>query len=380
MSFAASISMQGVSLQPAFADALLTGQMVAMPAATAATAALPHIDSALTAYNSALLHAPLETKSATAAVLACAGDAFAQRITSSIQQGNSLPDGSDMNEFEYDWRRGLAFATFGACYTGAFQHVWFSWLDDHLVGGIVDLTETIGLPGLLDCVDDATGFDLVLPAPSPELVAAEKVAVNQFCVIPVLYMPLYFCFTGALGGMTLEASVKRMRTLYGQILRRNYAFWLPTQFLVFFALPIEYQVPTLCAASFVWTIILSTLGSTKAADSLEASAEKALPATVDAFSDTVTLKDTAGTLGAQGGLVAAGIAIAGVSGAGSGAADAFSTLVDSGLRAGPSISAVQDVLADAQAIPLALALGSTSDAVSDAVGDLVEAELNSDDE
>ena len=54
-----------------------------------------------------------------------------------------------------------------------------------------------------------------IPPPSSEVLAAAKVAVNQFVVVPALYMPLFFAVTGALGGLNLEASLERMRSLYG---------------------------------------------------------------------------------------------------------------------------------------------------------------------
>uniref|UniRef100_A0A7S3EWS3 Uncharacterized protein n=1 Tax=Haptolina ericina TaxID=156174 RepID=A0A7S3EWS3_9EUKA len=255
-------------------------------------------------------------------------------------------------------------------------------MNDHLVGVGVDLTNSLQLNELLERIDVATGAELLLPQPSPELLAAFKVAINQFCVVPILYMPLFFWFTGVLAGLNPEASLERARELYSPILRRNYAFWLPTQFLVFFTLPQDYQVPILSAASLVWTVILSSLGSDKVSTSLEeveylgAMAAADASVTVEELTDTVTLEDVtsaAGAIGAQGGLVAAGFAIAGASGSGKGAADALVSLIDGGTQISAVGSALQDVLLDAQAIPLALALGSASEVVSDAAVDLVGA-------
>ena len=371
MAMTATLPLQAASsLQPAFVDAVMTG----------AALVVPHFDVA-TMYSNALRNAPLETKVATAAGLACVGDAFAQRM-SSIHNEKSMADGNVGNSFLYDVRRGMAFAAFGACYTGAFQHFWFNWLNDHLVGVGVDLTNSLQLNELLERIDVATGAELLLPQPSPELLAAFKVAINQFCVVPILYMPLFFWFTGVLAGLNPEASLERARELYSPILRRNYAFWLPTQFLVFFTLPQDYQVPILSAASLVWTVILSSLGSDKVSTSLEeveylgAMAAADASVTVEELTDTVTLEDVtsaAGAIGAQGGLVAAGFAIAGASGSGKGAADALVSLIDGGTQISAVGSALQDVLLDAQAIPLALALGSASEVVSDAAVDLVGA-------
>lgn len=75
---------------------------------------------AVGAYTRALIVAPLPTKAITAAVVAATGDAFAQR--------------ADPAAAQYDVGRAATFASFGALYTGAFQHSLFSWLDAHCHG------------------------------------------------------------------------------------------------------------------------------------------------------------------------------------------------------------------------------------------------------
>lgn len=156
----------------------------------------------LDAYDMALRDSPFATKVVTAASLACAGDAVAQRLSSGL---NNMEEADE--PFVYDARRGIAFLLFGGGYTGAFQAVWFNWLNAHLVGLGVWL--------------HVWGTS-IMPPPSPEVLAAVKVAINQFVAIPLLYMPLFFAMTGALGGLDVPASIERMRTLYVPILRRNY--------------------------------------------------------------------------------------------------------------------------------------------------------------
>lgn len=154
-------------------------------------------------YELALRQAPFATKVLTAGSLACIGDAIAQRLSG----GLSALVAPQEEGFVYDVKRGAAFLIFGAAYTGAFQAVWFDWLNAHLVG--IGIWLHIWATSLV-------------PPPSPEVLAAAKVAINQFAVVPLLYMPLFFAITGALGGLDVNASIERMRTLYAPILKRNY--------------------------------------------------------------------------------------------------------------------------------------------------------------
>ena len=106
-------------------------------------------------------------------------------------------------------------------------------------------------------------FDIVAQMeqpPSAAALAVGKLAVNQFMVIPLLYMPLFFAFTGALGGLDVKQSFARAQSLYFPLLRRNYFFWLPVQFFQFFVLAPEWQIPFVSVSSLVWTVILSSIG------------------------------------------------------------------------------------------------------------------------
>lgn len=180
----------------------------------------------------------------------------------------------------YDPKRGLAFAAFGGIYTGFFQHFWFSFLSEHIAGWGEALKlwgpphsdaqwwRWFDLParlahtwhGLLDGPPLAP----VLPPPSPLMLATAKLCVNQLLAIPLANMPLFFAITGALGGLTPTQSIARARSLYAPLLRRNYAFWFPVQFVQFMYLPTAWQVPYVCVASLCWTVLLSRIGGSTA--------------------------------------------------------------------------------------------------------------------
>lgn len=144
--------------------------------------------------------------------------------------------------------------------------------------------------------------------PTTEILAAAKVAVNQFLVIPFVYMPLFFAITGALGGLDIPKSIARARSLYMPILQRNYLYWLPVQFGQFLFVPMDYQITYVCVASLIWTIILSSIGGTPSTSpstivAYETDSEDGVSTvmpvdagTVNAIMDSVNLEDVQNAL------------------------------------------------------------------------------------
>lgn len=171
-------------------------------------------------YRASLNANPLETKLVTGAILAVGGDAIAQ-----------LRDPGD-----YDLRRAVSFASFDVIYR-AIQCYLFPIIVANFFG------QHLGL--IFSSVDK----DLLGPI--------EQTMVNQFIVIPFLYYPIFYSFTGIMQELPIDEIIERGRTTFWPLMRRNWLFWLPVQYYQFSYVDEPLQIPFLCLVGLVWTLILS---------------------------------------------------------------------------------------------------------------------------
>lgn len=173
-------------------------------------------------YSTCLHHYTVLTQALTTATLACLGDAIAQ------QQQNT----------RYDTGRGMTFFLWGAVYTGVFQHVWFAYLSAHVQAAFAVMDQESVL------MDNYIHMKIALV----------QVLLNQFVIVPILYVPLFLFVTSNFG---VHAAWQRARAMYWTLLWRNYAFWLPVQWLEFCCIHQEWQIPFQSVAALVWTTVLS---------------------------------------------------------------------------------------------------------------------------
>jgi len=255
-------------------------------------------------YENALIDNPITTKAITSGVLASVGDLIAQVSAHQTTKRTTVIENDDNNDglkptFDYDMARGLCFLVFGAAYTGVFQHYWFDFLGSH----IAQWGETLQLWGpshvsipvraVYGLKEWWAYFDVVAAfeadSPSNAAVATAKLAVNQFLMIPTVYMPLFFAVTGSLAKLDLEQSTDRAKDMYIPLLQRNYFYWLPVQFFQFLVVPANYQILFISVASLVWTVILSSLATDQ--QQQQQQQQQQLPPSTVEVTDSVTLAD-----------------------------------------------------------------------------------------
>ena len=167
-------------------------------------------------YEKVLRHYPLQTKVASAASLGFAGDFFAQKI--------------QHRDRDLDLERLFAFTAFGGLYTGAFNHVWLDWLSKTFPG---------------------KHFKAV----------AKKQFVQHGLLNPIIYIPLFYTFTGTLRGESWLTIKSKMVGGYWETLLAIWAVWGPSTGLMFFVIPVRHHTLWLAGVSFGWTCLLSLLSN-----------------------------------------------------------------------------------------------------------------------
>ena len=184
-------------------------------------------------YMSTLTTFPLPTKMLTGAALATAGDAIAQQ----------------REDDEYDPSRGASFAAFDMIYRAA-QHWLFPIIVELCRGQI--LFSVLGSIGATQLVDSST------------LTAMERALASQLVIVPFLYYPVFFTFTGYMQGLNVQEGMERAKQNFVPLMKRNLLFWIPVQYVQFCYLPTDLQIPFLSCAGLGWTFILSIMaGSAK---------------------------------------------------------------------------------------------------------------------
>jgi hypothetical protein len=130
---------------------------------------------------------------------------------------------------------------FSACYTGLWQPHWFNVLNSYDWTGY--LTPGIGSSAALESLGSSVA----------------PLLVNQLVVIPLLYWPAYFLFTGVSERTDVATSLQTLHARLPELMRANLTFWLPAQAVQFAYVPVEDQAVYVAVMGVVWNGILATL-------------------------------------------------------------------------------------------------------------------------
>jgi hypothetical protein len=191
-------------------------------------------------YNYLLKYKPLRTKVITGATLAVLGDGIAQLRSNTTSQ---------IMNVRYNPRRALSFATFDGCYR-IFQHIAFPYIISLCQGQVL---------GKLILLSSSSSTTTTMGGKNIQLACAalERTLVYQLLVIPLLYYPIFFTFTGYIQGLKPRQILERAQTNFLPCWKRNLLFWIPCQFIMFSIINERWQIPFACLLGMLWSSILS---------------------------------------------------------------------------------------------------------------------------
>ncbi|KCV73312.1 hypothetical protein H696_00853 [Fonticula alba] len=215
-------------------------------------------------YAEANAQHPLLVKALTSGVMFGAGDCIAQTLV-------PPPKGDPQ---VYDWRRTLAFASFGLLLAGPTFHVWYGRLD-HLPKAIARVRNAATLRAPAGAVTATTAgpsggsllaarMSLLRQPASPAEVAAvptryviaTKVACDQLIFAPV-FLPVFVFYTGAFRGGSVADSAATLRQTFWPTYRMDWCVWPAAQTLNFTFVPVPLQPLMVNVVSLGWNTFLS---------------------------------------------------------------------------------------------------------------------------
>lgn len=159
----------------------------------------------------------LATDVATAGAASCTGDLAAQRFDA---------DGGPIS-----WRRAAAVSSYGAVAAVPY-HSYYRWL--------------------------ARAFPVAVLGAWPSL--ARKLAIDLLIVLPLLEIPAFTLWTGALArGETLAESTASLKREWLAATLGSWGIWAPFFLATFRYVPVAYQLRFVYCAGAVWTCLLSSL-------------------------------------------------------------------------------------------------------------------------
>ena len=87
----------------------------------------------------------------------------------------------------------------------------------------------------------------------------KKTAVHHVFLNPVIYLPAFYAFNGALTGQTPDEIVDKAKVGYVPTLQKLWMTWIPSTVIQFYFIPLQHQVLWVSGVSFGWNILLSLL-------------------------------------------------------------------------------------------------------------------------
>mmetsp|Transcript_23206 Transcript_23206/g.34548 ORF Transcript_23206/g.34548 Transcript_23206/m.34548 type:complete len:427 (-) Transcript_23206:433-1713(-) len=153
------------------------------------------------------------------------------------------------NKTEIDWRRNLAFCTFGCFYLGGVQYAIYV----PIFGRMFPNAASFAAKSLKQKLKDTKG----------QIALLSQVFLDQCVHHPLLYFPVFYMTKEVVtcrdGSPNFTAALSQYRENMVDDLKALWKIWVPATFVNFAIMPMWARIPTVAATSMVWTCILSAM-------------------------------------------------------------------------------------------------------------------------
>ena len=146
-----------------------------------------------------------------------------------------------------DWKRNLAFGTFGFFYLGGIQYAIYVPLFSRLFPGAA----SFAAKSVADKLKDPKGIRELF----------YQVFLDQCVHHPFLYFPVFYMIKDFVTSETPNpvAAVEEYSSNMNEDLIALWKIWVPSTFLNFALMPMHLRIPWVATTSLIWTCILSSM-------------------------------------------------------------------------------------------------------------------------
>jgi hypothetical protein len=146
-----------------------------------------------------------------------------------------------------DWKRNLAFGTFGFFYLGGIQYAIYVPLFSRLFPGAA----SFAAKSVADKLKDPKGIRELF----------YQVFLDQCVHHPFLYFPVFYMIKDFVTSDTPNpvAAVEEYSSNMNEDLIALWKIWVPSTFLNFALMPMHLRIPWVATTSLIWTCILSSM-------------------------------------------------------------------------------------------------------------------------
>lgn len=147
-----------------------------------------------------------------------------------------------------DWKRNLAFASFGCFYLGGVQYAIYV----PIFGRLFPNAASFAAKSLREKVRDTKG----------QLALGAQVFIDQCVHHPLMYFPVFYMtkeFVTSGGKPDFGNALSTYRQNMKEDLLALWKIWVPATFVNFAFMPMWGRIPTVAATSMIWSCVLSAM-------------------------------------------------------------------------------------------------------------------------